>query len=67
MKRSVALFPIVLALGAILVAPPALTQTKFTPVPVAPTPKGLRIARSPALSPFTLESTPERIETGCPD
>src|SRR5262249_32449285 len=50
-----------------LVAPPGpALQTKLTAVPVRPTPAGLTRVRSPAVSPLTFESTPERGVTGWP-
>src|SRR5450631_1898842 len=53
---------------AIRVAPPAPSlHTGLTIDPVKPTPAGLKMVRSPAVSPLSLESTPERGVTGWPD
>src|SRR5690348_18230227 len=50
------------------VSPPAPSlQIGRTVVPVKPTPAGLKMVRSPALSPLAFESTPERGVTGWPD
>src|SRR5258705_8215271 len=51
-----------------LVAPPApALHTKLTVLPVRPTPAGLMMVRSPAESPLSFESTPDKGVTGWPD
>src|SRR5882757_779330 len=53
---------------AIRVAPPAPSlHTGLTIDPVKPAPAGLKMVRSPAVSPLSLASTPESGVTGWPD
>src|SRR6478672_3490579 len=67
MLASEAQNPVVADADTILVAPPGPSlQTESTIVPVRPEPFGFKMVRSPAASPLSFESAPDRAVIGCP-